>query len=38
MALKSQHREWRLDQLNPIDVRAVGLDQMLTNLVPIGSW
>jgi hypothetical protein len=32
MALKSPHRDWRLEQINPIDVRAVGLDQLLTNL------
>lgn len=32
MALKSPHRDWRLGQINPIDVRAVGLDQLLTNL------
>ena len=32
MALKSPHRDWRLGMINPIDVRAVGLDQLLTNL------
>ena len=32
MALKSPHRDWRLDLINPIDVRAIGLDQLLTRL------
>lgn len=32
MAMKSPHRDWKLDQINPLDVRAVGLDQLLTNL------
>lgn len=32
MALRAPHREWRLEQISPIDVRAVGLDQVLTNL------
>ena len=32
MALKTPHRDWRLEQINPMDVRAVGLDQVLTNL------
>jgi hypothetical protein len=32
MALKSPHRDWRLDLVNPIDIRAVGLDQLLTRL------
>src|SRR5262245_1481003 len=30
MALKSPHRDWRLDLINPMDIRAVGLDQLLT--------
>ena len=32
MALKSPHRDWKLDEITPIYVRAVGLDQLLTNL------
>lgn len=32
MALKSPHREWRVPQANPLDVRAVGLDELLTRL------
>lgn len=32
MALKSPHRDWRLDIINPIDVRAIGLDQLMTRL------
>lgn len=32
MALKSPHRDWRLDLINPVDVRAIGLDQLMTRL------
>jgi hypothetical protein len=32
MALKSPHRNWRLETINPVDVRAVGLDQLLIRL------
>jgi hypothetical protein len=32
MALRSPHRDWRLDLISPIDVRAIGLDQLLTRL------
>jgi hypothetical protein len=32
MAMKSPHSDWKLDAISPIDVRAVGLDQLLTNL------
>jgi hypothetical protein len=32
MALRSPHRDWRLDLVNPVDVRAIGLDQLLTRL------
>ena len=32
MALESPHRDWRLDLISPVDVRAVGLDQLLTQL------
>src|SRR5262245_34390524 len=32
MALKKPHSEWRLEEISPIDVRAVGLDSMLTRL------
>jgi hypothetical protein len=32
MALKGQHREWRLAAISPIDVKAVDLDAVLTRL------
>ena len=32
MALKRPHSDWRLEAVSPIDVRAVGLDQVLTQL------
>jgi hypothetical protein len=32
MALKKPHNEWRLPQASPLDVRAVGLDELLTRL------
>ena len=32
MALKSQHREWKLGAINPLDVRAIGLDQLMIRL------
>lgn len=32
MRLGSPHKEWRLDLISAMDVRAVGLDQLLTNL------
>lgn len=32
MALRSPHRDWRLDMISPVDVRAIGLDQLLTRL------
>jgi hypothetical protein len=32
MALRSPHRDWRLEIISPVDVRAVGLDQLLTRL------
>lgn len=32
MALRSPHRDWRLELISPVDVRAVGLDQLLTRL------
>src|SRR4051794_7134254 len=32
MALGSPHNEWRLPKANPLEVRAVGLDEVLTRL------
>ena len=32
MRLGSPHKDWRLDLISVMDVRAVGLDQLLTNL------
>src|SRR4051794_18547750 len=32
MALKAPHRDWHLDLISPIDVRAIGLDQLMTRL------
>jgi len=32
MALKSPHKDWRIERVSAIDVKAVGLDQLLTNL------
>lgn len=32
MRLGSPHKDWRLDLISAMDVRAVGLDQLLTNL------
>src|SRR5262249_9410827 len=32
MAIKAPHSDWKLDQITPIEVRAVGLDQLLTHL------
>lgn len=32
MTLKKPHNEWRLERINALDVKAVGLDQMLTQL------
>jgi hypothetical protein len=32
MALKSPHRDWRLEAISPVDVRAIGLDQLLIRL------
>src|SRR5205085_1558968 len=32
MALKKPHNEWRLPQASTLDVRAVGLDELLTRL------
>jgi hypothetical protein len=32
MGLRSPHRDWRLDLISPVDVRAVGRDQLLTRL------
>jgi hypothetical protein len=32
MALRSPHRDWRIPQINPLDVRAVDLDAVLTRL------
>ena len=32
MALKSPHNAWRLNIISPVDVRAVGLDQLLTRV------
>lgn len=32
MRLTSPHKDWRLDLISVMDVRAVGLDQLLTNL------
>lgn len=32
MALRKPHSEWRLSLVNPLDIRAVGLDQVVTQL------
>ena len=32
MALKTPHKEWRIARISAIDVKAVGLEQLLTNL------
>ena len=32
MAMRSPHKDWRLNEISPIDVRQIGLDQLLTSL------